>query len=168
MRYWDSHIFKGMMSDFSMSNQPENYFSDAFNIRIDTRHKETEGVVTNEKGPLLLSQYENLINGTYLGHQVLNNFVTVFTKDGNTDYIYRLYFPKENESTSNITIEGCPINLVTLLFQGNLGFDINYPMECLGVYENPFVQKVYWTDNLNQPRLINHQTINPQKIQFLL
>ena len=42
-----------------------------------------------------------------------------------------------------------------LLYEGNLGFDWKYPIETLGYYENENIQKVYWTDGLNQPRFIN-------------
>jgi len=42
-----------------------------------------------------------------------------------------------------------------ILYNGNLNFSVNCPIECLGVYENEVIQKVYWTDGLNQPRLIN-------------
>ena len=41
------------------------------------------------------------------------------------------------------------------LYDGNLHFDANNPIECLGVYENEKIQKVYWTDGSNQPRFIN-------------
>lgn len=37
----------------------------------------------------------------------------------------------------------------------DLGFDLNHPIETLSFYENENIQKVYWTDGLNQPRVIN-------------
>ena len=37
----------------------------------------------------------------------------------------------------------------------DLGFDFNHPIETLSFYENEDIQKVYWTDGLNQPRVIN-------------
>lgn len=42
-----------------------------------------------------------------------------------------------------------------ILYEGNLGFDYTHPIEALGYYENENIQKVYWTDGLNQPRFIN-------------
>jgi len=37
----------------------------------------------------------------------------------------------------------------------NLKFKVDHPLQTLGVYENKNIQKVYWTDGENQPRLIN-------------
>ena len=39
--------------------------------------------------------------------------------------------------------------------KGRLNFDASYPIETLSFYENEDIQKVYWTDGLNQPRVIN-------------
>lgn len=43
----------------------------------------------------------------------------------------------------------------TILYNGILGFSTQYPIETLPSYENDSIQKVYWTDGLNQPRVIN-------------
>lgn len=37
----------------------------------------------------------------------------------------------------------------------SLNFDTEHPIETLPIYEAENVQKIYWTDNLNQPRMIN-------------
>lgn len=42
-----------------------------------------------------------------------------------------------------------------VLFEGNLNFNPTYPIETLTFYENEYIKKVYWTDGLNQPRVIN-------------
>lgn len=41
------------------------------------------------------------------------------------------------------------------LFRGNLGFNYKHPIETISFYENADIRKVYWTDGLNQPRVIN-------------
>lgn len=41
------------------------------------------------------------------------------------------------------------------LFRGNLGFSYKHPIEAISFYENSDIRKVYWTDGLNQPRVIN-------------
>jgi hypothetical protein len=41
------------------------------------------------------------------------------------------------------------------LFRGNLGFNYKHPIETISFYENTDIRKVYWTDGLNQPRVIN-------------
>lgn len=138
MRYWDTHVFKGMMNDLAASNQPAEYLCDAHNIRIGTRVGESGNTITNEKGPLLLQNFD--MQGTYMGHCIVNDYVVVFTHTDNADYIYRL----------NIALQE-----IVILFKGNLNFSEEYPLETLGIYETELIQKVYWTDNKNQPRVIN-------------
>lgn len=126
-------------------------------------------------GPVLEEPYgegHDLI-GTPIGQNLLDNTLTVFTtelndeleipieegphpdfewKDGwinelpipknQTDRIYKLWL-------SNGTLQG------KLLYKGHLGFDFRYPIETIGFYENSKIQKVYWTDGINQPRFIN-------------
>lgn len=79
--------------------------------------------------------------GVLIGYNILNNYVTLFTT-GDKDRIYRL----ENKQTY---FEG------KLLYEGNLNFNTNNPIETLSVYENDDIQKVYWLDGINQPRVIN-------------
>jgi len=42
-----------------------------------------------------------------------------------------------------------------VLYSGNLGFTTDNPIECITVFENSDLKKVYWTDGENQPRVIN-------------
>jgi len=42
-----------------------------------------------------------------------------------------------------------------LLYWGQLGFSEEHPIETLTFYENEQLQKVYWLDGINQPRMIN-------------
>lgn len=42
-----------------------------------------------------------------------------------------------------------------ILYNGNLNFSLENPIEAIASYESALIQKVYWTDNRNQPRLIN-------------
>lgn len=44
---------------------------------------------------------------------------------------------------------------VKMLYEGNLGFDTKHPIETLVSVESDKVEKVYWTDGKNQPRMIN-------------
>jgi len=39
--------------------------------------------------------------------------------------------------------------------KGNLHFSPLHPIEAIASYENANIQKVYWTDGNNQPRMIN-------------
>lgn len=144
----ENHIFAGLQQDYSVSKQQPEYLIDAHNIRITAREGETLLSVTNEKGPKELKLTNSLgqparIEGTILGHCVLNEYLVLFTHDDSgTDRILRI----DMAYTSPV---------MTTLFSGNLGFSYDYPIETLGDYENNNIQKVYWTDGLNQPRLIN-------------
>lgn len=42
-----------------------------------------------------------------------------------------------------------------LIYQNDLHFDMQHPIETLPFYETISIKKVYWTDGKNQPRLIN-------------
>lgn len=70
---------------------------------------------------------------------------TTYTDTIHIDRIYKAVF--SNSKKSSMT--------VTLLFSGNLGLSVEYPIETLVSYESESIQKVYWTDGHNQPRLIN-------------
>ena len=136
-------MFQGMQRDMSISKQKPEFLWDAHNVRLTSRHGDTLLSMTNERGT---KQYSNTINGIVLGYCVLGDYLTVFTTDlsaqSKPDYIYR--FRKDNDGFES-----------RILYNGNLGFDVNHPIECLGVYENVDIQKVYWTDGINQPRFIN-------------
>ena len=132
----DPHIFSGMQRDISISKHKAESLYDAMNIRFTARDGDTMLSITNEKGTLLLNNLS--MQGTYLGHCVINNYVVVFTH-GEEDIIYKV---DPNAAQPEI------------LYHGNLGFDVNHPIETLGVYENDKIQKVYWTDGNKQPRVI--------------
>lgn len=140
----DPHIFSGMQRDTSVSKHKAESLYDAMNIRFTARDGDTLLSITNEKGTLLLSDLS--MQGTYLGHCVINDYVVVFTHNNNSqdpDYIYK------------ITPTTVGNEAIVILYNGNLGFDVEHPIETLGVYENDNIQKVYWTDGNKQPRMIN-------------
>lgn len=74
-------------------------------------------------------------------------------KIGTLDRIYRLWMNEEKLCGE-------------LLYEGHLNFDYAYPLETIGFYENEDIQKVYWTDGLNQPRLINILANETQKSKW--
>lgn len=57
--------------------------------------------------------------------------------------------------------EGDPIWSIATIYNGNLNFRVQNPIETLGVYEAEAIQKVYWLDGINQPRVINIAADNP-------
>ena len=118
------------------------------------------------------------INGIPIGQSVLNDNLVLFTTsdfddvtdinpddlgnkdlnpDGDSsdfdvdkesdDRIYKFWF--NVDENNNYELNG------KLIYKGDLSFNPRYPIETLSYYENESVKKVYWTDGLNQGRLIN-------------
>lgn len=142
----EQHLFKGMQRDLTRSKFSPEFAFDAMNIRLTAREDNTLLSVTNEKGtkeiPLYTSGNPAIIEGTIVGHNVLNNYITLFTTDG-VDRIYRLEY------------KGTYFEVLVLYDNSKLGFSTDNPIESLGVFENDSIQKVYWVDGKNQPRVIN-------------
>ena len=152
----DPHIFSGMQRDMSISKHQPEFLYDALNIRLTAREGNTMMSMTNEKGTRIIQGVNYLgasvnMDGTYVGHCVIDDKIIVFTTTGVTstpfnrkDHIYVLY---PTMDTSTVRVDE--------LYFGDLGFDTNYPLETLGVYENDHIQKVYWVDGKNTPKVIN-------------
>ena len=88
---------------------------------------------------------------TILGSTTINDYLVVFSKgESGKDFIYKI---KINADTNKAE--------ATLLFKGDLNFNIENPIECIAAYESKDVQKVYWVDGFNQPRYINIAVDNP-------
>ena len=143
----DAHIIKGMQKDLAVSKFNNEFAFDIQNLRITAKEDTTLLSITNEKGNkemeiLDINNKSFNISGTIIGYNILNNYVTLFTTDNHIDRIYRLEY-KDNHFIG------------VLVIQDNLNFDYNYPIESLGIYENEHIQKVYWVDGKNQPRVIN-------------
>lgn len=141
------HAIKGMQRDLTVSKFNPEFAFDAQNIRITARDNNTLLSVTNEKGNKEITLKDSngsavALQGTVIGYNVLNNYLTLFTTDNTTDRIYRL----EGKGDCFECIA---------LYTGSLGCSTEYPIENIGVYENENIQKVYWIDGKNQPRVIN-------------
>lgn len=142
---------KGMKRDLSVSAFDSQYSYENQNIRIMNTDENTLLSVINERGTQLLTitgdstaTTTQHLEGTPLGQAVINDYAVVFThSQPSSDYIYKISF-----GTGETAV-------VTLLYSGNLGFNTSYPIETIVSYENANIQKVYWTDGLNQPRVIN-------------
>lgn len=87
------------------------------------------------------------IRGKTLGSCVIGDSLILFTHESGADRIYKLNKPDESTSISNGII----------LFEGDLNFidDGKHLIQTLPFFENENVQKVYWIDGFNQPRVIN-------------
>ena len=149
MNVKESHIVSGMSRDSSVSRQNPNLVYDAHNIRITTKDgKNSLMAVTNEKGTKRLGYSGDTIIGTPIGDAVLDKYIILFTHTDNPgtgedqDHIYKC------EIVANT------VN-VTTVFSGDANFSLLHPIETLPIYENENIQKVYWVDGINQPRVIN-------------
>lgn len=138
-------INKGMQRDYSMDKSSQEFAYENKNIRITTTGDNTFLSVTNEKSTKQVDIERPVvaIKGTVLGSVVLGDFLVVFTK-ADFDYIYRFHIGR-NESNFAAVI----------LYEGKLNFKYGNPIECIASYEADDIQKVYWVDGVNQPRVIN-------------
>lgn len=148
---------KGMNRDLSVSAFNPEFAFENMNLRLSTNEGNTLLSWVNERGTEAITWVtgdwkdpgDNLatvtsIDGTPVGTAVLNHQLILFTH-GITDRIYVIKYNNHNAPS----IKG------KLLYQGNLNLDVEHPLETLVSYESENVQKVYWVDGKNQPRLVN-------------
>lgn len=165
---------KGMNRDMSVSAFNPEFAFENVNLRLSTNEGNTTMSWVNEKGTKKMLPHIDVstwfpeegfhftILGTPVGTAVLNHKLVIFSTDNDVNsYIYVLEKPKNK----SYNLEG------KLLYWGNLGFNTEYPLETLVSYESENIQKVYWTDGLNQPRMINIagniQTGNDNQFDFI-
>ena len=141
----EQYIIKGMNKDLSISKSNNEFSYENKNIRITTNTEGSLLSITNEKGTSKININGNPIIGTILGHCIIKHNLILFTKDTTTqeDYILKLDFNDDLNVKSKI------------LYSDNLNFDLNHPIETLGIFETEDIQKVYWVDGINQIRVIN-------------
>ena len=158
------NVIKGMRQDISPSKANPEYIFDARNIRLTARGNDTLLSISNEQGTSECSPTDGyLIQGIVLGYCVLNKFLVVFSRsslryDRKTEYITRVYYYNNEwrsdilySSHSYVQNENGEQELKEVSGKLNFGDTI----QTLGVYENENIQKVYWVDGVNQPRVIN-------------
>lgn len=140
---------KGMQRDLAASAFNSEFAYENKNIRIITNEDNTLYSLVNEKGTKLVNiNGIDSINGVVIGEATIDDELILFTTDiisiinGKRDRIYKIKLNGDN-------LDG------QVLFEGNLNFNPTYPIETLIFYENEYIKKVYWTDGLNQPRVIN-------------
>lgn len=164
---------KGMQRDLSTSAFNPEYAYENMNMRIMPTNENTLLSLVNEKGNELVNIIGlERIYGTPIGQSTIDNELILFTAgdkggedkdlniigddlnivddgDHTKDRIYKIWI-EDNE------VHG------KLLFKGDLNFNPKYPIETVSLYENEDIKKVYWTDGINSPRVIN--TSSPNKI----
>ena len=136
---------KGMTKDIASSKVSSEYAFDIRNMRLVATEDNSTYVLTNERGTLDL---EIPLTGHILGQVDTKDGIVVFTHSDDEDRIYYIYI---NEA-KNITWK--------ILYHGNLKFNINNPIDAIASYENESTEKIYWTDGINYPRLINIKKVD--------
>ena len=152
---------KGMSRDLADSKFNPEFAFENKNIRITPTKNSTLLILSNEKGNAVITPQTTYEGDPYtvsdrkvLGYAVLYKTIVLFFKDSTYDYISTL-----KRDVADTQWEE------TILYKGNLNFDEGHPIETLPLYEAEDIQKVYWVDGLNQPRVINIKVDADHKIK---
>lgn len=133
---------RGMQRDLSKALFSAEFAYENYNIRLSNNGDNSLLAITMEEGTVPVDNIT--IYGNIIGYAILNDSLVLF----NT---YRL---KPKDSIIVIKKENNTF-VKNTLYSGNLNFSKDHLIETLPLYENEKVQKIYWTDGLNQPRVIN-------------
>lgn len=148
----EAYTFQGMQRDLSVSKHPSQFVYDALNVRFTAREDDTMLSITNEQGTKRTNCY---VYGQYLGHTLLNKYLVVFTKEITGPLTYRNLITR-----IDLTDSDNPTSVI--LYSGQL--NMHSPVDVIASYESEMIQKVYWTDGVNQPRIINISPDNDANI----
>lgn len=145
---------RGMNQDLSVSAFNPEFSFENRNLRLSTNENNTQLSWVNEKGTeeILEDINDNPINilGTPIGTAIINHKLVLFTcgnttAENGTTYPDHIYIIRIQESKI----------IFHTIYRGNLDLDKACPLETLVSYETDSIQKVYWVDGKNQPRIIN-------------
>lgn len=166
---------KGMQMDLSASAFNSEYAYENKNVRVMPTDESTLLSLINEKGnkKSSIAGVGDYIKGIPIGQALVNDELVIFTAGNDKDSLYT------NIKGEELEIDNIAANELTIdidypfedriyklwfnnkvltgerLFRGDLGFNYKHPIETISFYENTDIRKVYWTDGLNQPRVIN-------------
>jgi len=141
----------GMNKEAANSSIAASQYRHAENLRMVSIDGESTGALSNVRGNTLsfnIPKYPDE-NGTapdVIGHATLRDDLILFTVVGSVSQIWKLVYDFDDVSATPA---------YTKIYEGNLGFDVNNPIEAIGRYESDTIQRVYWTDNNNPVRSIN-------------
>ena len=150
----------GMNKDTINSKTAQQQAYEIKNFRLSATQDSNAFELTTERGtksiPLeWIDEDSNLIQvkGTIIGYCILNNYLILFTtqqslEEFNKDRIYRITLnPDEFQEA---------ITEIIKLYEGTtLNFSLDNLIDAIPYYETELIQKVYWIDGKNQPRVIN-------------
>lgn len=180
---------KGMTRDLAASKFSPEYAYENKNLRLIATDDNTTFALENEKGNVAKAiswdrmsgalppvAEGNYVMGTPIGQQVLGENLILFTAG---EEVPTVNITAEEISDVDITpLSTSALSIPTeyedniykfwfsgnilkgrKLFAGDLNFDKQHPIESIGLYENEELQKVYWTDGVNQPRVLNTSAV---------
>lgn len=166
---------KGMQRDLSASAFTSEYAYENKNIRIMPTDESTLFSIVNERGTKLadINGLENNLKGVPIGQAVIDNELIIFSAGDQSLKTIEDITP-DIDTVNDITSDNISIDIDsdyedriyklwmdsnnlygTTLYRGMLNLNALYPIETLSFYENESIKKIYWTDRLNQPRVIN-------------
>ena len=166
---------KGMQRDLSASAFNPEYAYENKNIRIMPTDESTLLSIVNEKGNKLanINGVGSSLKGVPIGQALIDDELIIFTAGDNTARTVEDITPTV-DTVDDITSEEFTIDIDSniedriyklwfngtaltgkRMFRGQLDFDYKHPIETISFYENQEIKKIYWTDGINQPRVIN-------------
>lgn len=138
---------KGMSQDLAYQVFNSQYAFECKNIRINTTDKNSLLSISNEKGNTEVATIEYKGDAvTIIGVGQFSEYCVLFGTTGEKDVILLV---------RQIEQDGITTEQIEQVYDGNLGFDVGYPIRTVCVYENEQMQKVYWVDGKNPPRVLN-------------
>ena len=163
---------KGMTRDTAVSKFSPELAYENKNLRIVATEENTSFGLVNEKGT---ANTGITVAGTPIGQEIINDSLILFTtgSQGNREVTLNgvvgdtLTLPTLSGALTIVNSESANDHIYKFSLQsngtlvqdwcysGDLGFDPGCPIESIGVYEDQQIQKVYWTDGINQPRVVN-------------
>lgn len=165
-----SHSFRGMRKDISPSKASPEYIIDALNIRLTPNGRDSLFSVTCERYPELnltiprsniIKDFNPLwdITNVLYNYCTFEDFVILFLNvkaegEGVTythNSILKLYF---KSSFFEVLFSGYKKEDSNGIEQNNF-LNFGDKIDSLASFENKDIQKVYWVDGVNQPRVIN-------------
>lgn len=166
---------KGMQRDLSSSAFNSGYAYENKNVRVMPTDESTLLSLVNERGnkKSSIAGIGDYIEGIPIGQSLINDELIIFSYGEKTE-LPEVDIEAEESTVTDIVAEESNIEIETtsldkiyklwfdngnltgkLLYKGDLGFDYKHPIESISFYENSDIRKIYWTDGLNQPRVIN-------------
>lgn len=159
---------KGMMKDYSASSYPQEYALDIRNMRLLPDTEGTGFSWSREKSSRLVATIgrntkEKVIGQAYVPSSEDETLV-LFTTDGTTNRIrrYSIRHLDTGIRISETSYNGKPF------FEGDLGMDIEHPVDTLVNVENEALKKVYWVDGKNLLRYANFSASNTKPVVYTI